>query len=128
MCAYSPSILALVILRFIQGFSGAGVVLSRAIVRDLYSGFEVTKFMAILTLINGIITIMAPVAGGQLLKITDWRGIFFILGILGVIICTSVMFGIKESFQADKRTESGLKNTVSNFGNLFKDKSLWDIP
>ncbi len=123
LCAYSPSIWILVILRFIQGFSGAGgVVLSRAIVRDLYSGYEVTKFMAILTLINGVITILAPVAGGQLLKITDWRGIFFILGVISVIIFLSVIFGIKESLPEDKRTESGLKNTVLNFGNLFKDK------
>ena len=123
LCAYSPSIWILVILRFIQGFSGAGgVVLSRAIVRDLYSGYEVTKFMAILTLINGVITILAPVAGGQLLKITDWRGIFFILGVISIIIFLSVIFGIKESLPEDQRTESGLKNTVLNFGNLFKDK------
>lgn len=123
LCAYSPSIWGLAILRFIQGFSGAGgVVLSRAIVRDLFSGYEVTKFMAILTLINGVITIIAPVAGGQLLRITDWRGIFIILGVISIIIFLSVIFGIKETLPEDKRTESGLKNTVLNFGNLFRDK------
>ena len=90
LCAYSPSVWLLVILRFIQGFSGAGgVVLSRAIVRDLYSGYEVTKFMAVLTLINGVITVLAPVAGGQLLKITDWRGSFFywVLSASGLFQC-----------------------------------------
>ncbi len=123
LCAYSPSVWVLVILRFIQGFSGAGgVVLSRAIVRDLYSGHEVTKFMAVLTLINGVITVLAPVAGGQLLKITDWRGIFFLLGIISIVVFFSVMFGLKESLPKEQRTESGLKNTVSNFGSLFKDK------
>ena len=123
LCVYSPSIWVLVLLRFIQGFSGAGgVVLSRAIVRDLYSGYEVTKFMAILTLINGVITILAPVAGGQLLKITDWRGIFLILGVISFLIFLSVLFGIKESLPNDKRTESGLQNTILNFGNLVKDK------
>lgn len=123
LCAYSPSIWILVILRFVQGFSGAGgVVLSRAIVRDLYSGYEVTKFMTILTLINGVVTILAPVAGGQLLKLMEWRGIFFILGIIGAIIFLSVIFGIKESLPQGKRTESGLKNTVLNFGGLLKDK------
>ena len=123
LCVYSPNVWVLVILRFIQGFSGAGgVVLSRAIVRDLYSGYEVTKFMAILTLINGVVTILAPVVGGQLLKITDWRGIFFILGVISIIIFLSVILGIKESLPEEQRTESGLKNTVLNFGNLFKDK------
>lgn len=125
LCAFSPNIWILVFLRFIQGFSGAGgVVLSRAIVRDLYTGYEVTKFMALLTLINGVITILAPVAGGQLLKITDWRGIFFILGVISIIMLISVMIGIKETLPIDNRTESGLKNTVSNFGNLLKDKTF----
>ena len=125
LCAFSPNIWVLVILRFIQGFSGAGgVVLSRAIVRDLYTGYEVTKFMALLTLINGVITILAPVAGGQLLKITDWRGIFFILGVISIIILISMMVGIKETLPVESRTESGLKHTVSNFGNLFKDKTF----
>ena len=123
LCVYSPSIWVLVILRFIQGFSGAGgVVLSRAIVRDLFSGYEVTKFMAILTLINGVITILAPVAGGQLLKITDWRGIFLILGVISILIFLSVLLGIKESLPIEKRTESGIHHTVLNFGKLFKDK------
>lgn len=125
LCAFSPNIWVLVILRFIQGFSGAGgVVLSRAIVRDLYTGYEVTKFMALLTLINGVITILAPVAGGQLLKITDWRGIFFILGVISIIILISMMVGIKETLPVESRTESGLKHTVSNFGNLFKGKTF----
>ena len=103
LCAFSPNIWVLVILRFIQGFSGAGgVVLSRAIVRDLYTGYEVTKFMALLTLINGVITILAPVAGGQLLKITDWRGIFFILGVISIIILISMMVGNKRDFTCRK--------------------------
>lgn len=123
LCAYSPSVWLLVILRFIQGFSGAGgVVLSRAIVRDLYSGYEVTKFMAVLALINGVITVLAPVAGGQLLRITDWRGIFFLLGVISIVAFFSVIFGLKESLPEDQRTESGLKNTATNFGNLFKDQ------
>lgn len=123
LCAYSPSIWILVILRVLQGLSGAGgVVLSRAIVRDLYSGSEITRFMAILALVNGVITVLAPVVGGQLLRITDWRGIFFILGIVSVIVSVNVIFGIKETLPVAERTESGLKNTIINFGNLFKDK------
>lgn len=125
LCAFSPSIWVLVILRFIQGFSGAGgVVLSRAIVRDFYSGHEVTKFMAILTLINGVVTILAPVVGGQLLRSTDWRGIFLILGVISIILLLTVLFGMKESLPEYERTESGLKSIVLNFWGLFKDKTF----
>lgn len=123
LCAYSPSILVLVVLRVLQGMSGAGgVVLSRAIVRDLYTGYEITRFMAILALVNGVITVLAPVVGGQLLRFTDWRGIFFILGVISVIVFVNVIIGVKETLPVAARTESGLKNTLINFGNLFKDK------
>ena len=71
--------------------SGAGgMVISRAIVRDLYSGSELTKFFSLLMLINGAAPILAPIIGGQLLQFTSWRGVFIVLGILGlfmVIIC-----------------------------------------
>ena len=66
LCAFAPSVWWLIVLRFIQGVSGAGgMVISRAIVRDMYSGIELTKFFALLMLINGAAPILAPVIGGQ---------------------------------------------------------------
>ena len=62
LCAFSPSIWFFIALRFIQGLSGAaGIVLSRAIVRDIYSGLEMTKFFSLLALVNGIAPILAPI-------------------------------------------------------------------
>ena len=56
LCAFSQSIWGLIILRFIQGMAGsAGIVISRAIVRDMYSGSELTKFFSLLALINGVL-------------------------------------------------------------------------
>lgn len=75
LCAFSPSIGLLIVLRFIQGLAGSvGVVVSRAAVRDLYSGSELTKFFSLLMIVNGLGPILAPVIGGQLLRVTTWQG------------------------------------------------------
>lgn len=66
LCAFSPSIGLLIGLRFIQGLAGSvGVVVSRAAVRDLYSGSELTKFFSLLMIVNGLGPILAPVIGGS---------------------------------------------------------------
>jgi MFS transporter, DHA1 family, multidrug resistance protein len=77
LCAFSPNIWWLIGLRALQGFSGAaGMVVSRAVVRDLFSGTEMTKFMTMLMVVNGAGPIIAPIIGGQLLRFTSWRGVF----------------------------------------------------
>lgn len=86
LCAFSPSIGLLIVLRFIQGLAGSvGVVVSRAAVRDLYSGSELTKFFSLLMIVNGLGPILAPVIGGQLLRVTTWQGIFLVLFAAGII-------------------------------------------
>ena len=96
LCTAAPSIELLILLRFIQGVSGAGgMVISRAIVRDIYSGSELTKFFSLLMLINGAALILAPVVGGQLLQFTSWRGIFIVLSILGILMVAAAIFSIQ---------------------------------
>ena len=76
-CFYASSIEPFLALRFLQGFAGAsGLVISRAIARDVAEGIELTRFMAILMLVNGLAPILAPVAGGQILAFSSWRIIF----------------------------------------------------
>ncbi len=63
-CALAPNIDQLLIARLLQGLAGAGgAVISRAIARDLYSGHELTRFFALLMLVNGLAPIVAPVLG-----------------------------------------------------------------
>lgn len=112
-------------MRFIQGAAGAGgIVISRAIARDLYSGTELTKFFSLLMLVNGIAPIISPVAGGQLMKVTSWSGVFFIIGAFGIIIILAVIIGIKESLSPEKRTAGGFKETFVSFGKLFGQRAF----
>ena len=123
LCTAAPSIELLILLRFIQGVSGAGgMVISRAIVRDIYSGSELTKFFSLLMLINGAAPILAPVVGGQLLQFTSWRGIFIVLSILGILMVAAAIFSIQETLSQENRIAGGLKSTLLTLKNLLRDR------
>lgn len=125
LCAFATSIEALIALRFIQGAAGSGgVVLSRAIACDLYQGTELTKFFSLLMMINGIAPILSPVAGGQILKFTDWQGIFFVLGACGAFMLGAVAFLLEESLPTDKSSAGNIKNSLYAFALLLKNKGF----
>ncbi|TDG00455.1 multidrug effflux MFS transporter [Paenibacillus piri] len=125
LCAFAPSIWALIVLRFIQGLAGsAGIVISRAVVRDLYAGTELTKFFSLLMLINGVAPILAPVAGGQLLRISEWPVVFIVLGLIGLIMFVTVMFGLPETLPAERRSPGGIRNMLSTFRRLMGDRTF----
>jgi len=123
LCALSPSIWGLILLRFIQGFAGAaGMAISRAIVRDLYSGAEMIKFFALLMMINGVGPIFAPIMGAQLLQFTSWRGVFLVLGLVGIVMLLTVFFTLPETLSLQLRSPAGLKNTLATFRGLVSDR------
>lgn len=125
LCAFSPSIGVLVVLRFIQGLAGsAGIVISRAIVRDMYSGPELTKFYAMLMLVNGAAPILSPVIGGQLLKVTPWEGLFVVLAGWGVLTLLAVGFGLPETLPVHNRMTGGMRETFITFRKLLRDRSF----
>lgn len=126
LCVFSPSIWTLIGLRFVQGLAGsAGIVISRAIVRDLYSGTELTKFFALLALVNGVAPILAPVLGAQLLKMVPWQGVFVVLSIMGLVMFFVVFFGLPETLRNERRSAGGIKNTFITFRNLIKDRGFF---
>ena len=123
LCALSPSIWGLILLRFIQGLAGAaGMAISRAIVRDLYSGPEMIKFFSLLMMINGVGPIFAPIIGGQLLQFTSWRGVFLVLSLVGIIMFLTVFFTLPETLPLQRRSQAGLKNTLGTFRGLISDR------
>ncbi|MFF0825949.1 multidrug effflux MFS transporter [Brevibacillus sp. NPDC003359] len=123
LCAVAPSIYTFVLLRFVQGLAGsAGIVIARATVRDLYSGTELTKFFALLMLINGIAPIAAPIVGGQILQFTTWHGVFVVLGLIGAIMFLVVLLALPETLPQDRRSKAGIGNTLTTFGILLKDR------
>ncbi|ANK60738.1 Bcr/CflA family drug resistance efflux transporter [Loigolactobacillus backii] len=112
LASLATNIWWLIILRFIQGLAGsAGLVTSRAIASDLFSGKKLTKFYALLMAVNGIFPVIAPIIGGFVLTFTNWRGIFYILTAIGIGLFFLVLFGLQETLPApttNERTKTGL--------------------
>ncbi|MZR31663.1 Bcr/CflA family efflux MFS transporter [Sneathiella sp. DP05] len=89
-CALSPTIEWLLVSRFIQGIGGAVVmVVPRAIIRDMYTGPQATRLMAMVMLVISVSPMLAPLAGSWLILIADWRAIFWVLfaaALIGIVI------------------------------------------
>lgn len=121
--AMTANIWLFIALRFVQGFTGAaGIVIARSIARDLYTGKELTKFFALLMLINGAAPILAPIIGGFIISYTAWQMVFIILSIFGIAMFFGVMFGVPESLPQENRSSGGLITTLQAFKELLKDR------
>src|SRR5919205_421848 len=123
LCAFAPSVPVLVVYRLIQGMAGAtGIVIARAIVRDVYEGSDVARFFAFTMLISGLAPILGPVLGGQLLRFTSWRGAFVFLAAIGVLLLVASAFGLPETLRPERRRSGGIGETLATFRGLVMDR------
>lgn len=102
-CIIVSDIKLFLFFRLLQGLSGAGgIVISKSIATDLYEGRELARFFSMLSAVQGLAPICAPVLGGVLLEVTDWRGIFEVLLIIGIILIVMLLF-FRESLSPQRR-------------------------
>lgn len=121
-CIYSKTILQFVSFRLIQGIAGAGgIVVSRSIAADKYSGRELGKMLAIIGAINGVAPIAAPMGGGLLADHVGWQGIFWCLFALGIILLAG-SFHFEESLPAENRKATRWKDMYLNFGRVLHNR------
>jgi len=125
ICAFSPSITIFILARFMQGFAAsAGIVLSRAMVRDVYSGRELTKIFALLMLVSNLAPILAPMFGGGIITFFNWPIVFVVLSIIGLILFYVVFSKLDETLPEQMRMPSNLPNTIKNFILILKDRKF----
>lgn len=114
-CLYASDIYWFVFFRLIQGLAGSGgVVISKSIATDLYQGQELTRFFSMLSSVQGLAPICAPVLGGILLEVTDWKGIFWVLLGIAVFLIISLSF-FRESLDISKRTKGSVLSTFKHY-------------
>ncbi|WP_299091579.1 multidrug effflux MFS transporter [uncultured Metabacillus sp.] len=124
-CAIAPNIYFFIASRFVQGFAAAGgLVISRAIVRDVYSGRELTKFFSLLMLVGNLGPIVAPIAGAGILAFGDWTWVFIVLSCIGLVLLLTVVWKLEETLPQENRIPSNLPQVVKNFGTLLKDRQF----
>lgn len=125
LCALAPTITALVVARLVQGLAGAvGIVIAQAAGRDLYSGAMLMRYYGRLTVLGGLAAVVGPVVGGQLARVTDWRGTFVFLAACGVAILLLSMGLVRETLPPTRRHTGGLSHSMRVFRHLLRDRVL----
>ncbi len=122
LCAVAPTAPILVSLRLLQGLAGAaGIVIARAIVRDLYTGSAAARYFSRLILIFGIAPILAPVLGAQIMRFTSWHGIFLALAVVTALLWLGAARALPETLPVERRRSGSLGDTVQTFRRLAAD-------
>jgi DHA1 family bicyclomycin/chloramphenicol resistance-like MFS transporter len=124
-CILSPNIWALVGFRFLQAFGGcAGVVVSRAVVRDRFDHAETLQIFSLLMLVMGIGPILAPLVGAFILNFGDWRLEFWALFGFGLICFTGALLGLKETRRPEDAAFSRGENPFTSYLALLKERRV----
>jgi len=112
-------------LRFVEGFGGAaGIVISRAIVRDLFSGPAAARFFSTLVLMTGLGPILAPQLGAEVLRVSSWRGIFLTLAMIGAALFVAALLRTPETLPSERRRAGGLRSAVGGLGEVVRDRTF----
>jgi len=118
-CALASDIHSLLLARLFQGLAGAGgAVLSRAVARDMYSGHDLTRFFALLMLVNGLAPVCAPVLGGALMTIMNWRGIFIVLAVIALLLILLARWRLHETLPAERRSQGSVFSAWAALGQV----------
>ena len=123
-CAFATNIEMLWFFRALQGLSGgAGNVVARAMVRDLFSGPQAQRVMATVQMLFGIAPAVAPILGGLLLGI-HWQAIFIFLALYSGASLLAAMRYLPETMPAEKRMPLSAKQVIKDYGVIFGDKQF----
>jgi DHA1 family bicyclomycin/chloramphenicol resistance-like MFS transporter len=121
-CALSQSIGQLIFFRAMQGLStGAGIVIARAVVRDMFAPSQAQKVMSQITLFFGAAPAIAPLLGGWLLIHSSWHAIFWFLAALGVVLWIANYRLLPETLHPTQRQHFHIKNLLAGYWQLGAD-------
>lgn len=126
--ALSPSLTALLVWRGLQGLcAGAGIVIARAVVRDVYEGAQAQRLMSRMMMVFGVAPAIAPIVGAWLLGIAGWRGIFYALALFAAGLCVVVALALRESHPAQLRAPLRPRSLYSTYRRIVADPPFWPL-
>lgn len=125
-CYFAQTMEALIAFRFVQALgSCAGMVLARAVVRDLYDPQGAARMLSLMMLVMGVAPILAPFLGGQLLLHFDWRAIFAVLVGFGMLCMALVVFALPETRPASAGRARSVATAFLGYVALARDRGFW---
>src|SRR5215510_744197 len=124
-CAVAASIDMLIVLRFFQALGAcSGQVIARAIVRDLFEPRESARVFSLLLLVLGVSPIFAPLVGGQIIGWFEWRVLFWVIAVLGLLGLLGVIFRVPETHRRENTRSLQLKRVLAVYSDLISDRTF----
>lgn len=121
-CLFARDIHQFVALRFIQGVAGSGgIVISRSVATDKFSGADLGRMLALIGAINGVAPVAAPIIGGALCDRIGWQGIFCILLAIGALLLAG-SYRFRESLPATRHNAVAWGDILRNFGSVLHNR------
>ena len=122
-CAFATGIGSLAALRFAQALGGcAGMVIARAVVRDLFDAQQAARMFSLLVLIMGAAPILAPFLGAQILLLASWRAIFWALALFGAVCLAACALGLPETRPATTLRPRSVGAALVGYARLLADR------
>ncbi|HEU4988077.1 MAG TPA: multidrug effflux MFS transporter [Rhizobiaceae bacterium] len=123
--ALAGSIEVLIAFRFLQGLgASAGMVVPRAVVRDLHTGTEAARLMSLLMLVFSISPILAPLTGSVVIESFGWRAVFWSVTIAAVLAVVLLATSLKETRPVEERRGSSLRSALGGYRFLMGDRNF----
>jgi len=124
LCMLAPTVEVLGGLRVLQGLGAAAAsVTAMAVVRDRYTGIAAATVLSRLMLVLGAAPVLAPTLGGEILRYTDWRGVFGVLAAIGVVLVIVAAFALEETLPAERRRSGRFVGTLRTYRGLLRDRT-----
>lgn len=124
-CLFAPDVTMLIFARFMQGLGGcAGMVIGRAVIRDRMGAAGSAKAFSLLMLVMGVAPILAPLIGGEVLKLWGWRVIFGGLACFGLICLIAIHNTMRETLNREDAAPLHLGRVLKQYGSLMVDRQF----
>jgi DHA1 family bicyclomycin/chloramphenicol resistance-like MFS transporter len=121
-CVVATDITQLLIFRGLQGVStGAGLIVGRALVRDVYDGADAQRVMSMISLFFGIAPALAPIIGGMVYELWNWRAVFGFLVIYGALLWWLCWRILPETHPPSARVPLALRPMLATYGRILRD-------
>jgi MFS transporter, DHA1 family, multidrug resistance protein len=123
-CALAPNIATLIAFRFVQGLAAcAGMVIPRAVVRDLHTGVDATRLMSMLMLVFSISPILAPLTGSFVIQLAGWRAVFWTVT-AAAVVGAAILAAVPETRPQSARSAASLTGALAAYKHLLRDRSF----
>ncbi|WP_417685233.1 multidrug effflux MFS transporter [Roseibium sp.] len=127
-CAFAETIEMLIASRFLQGLGAAAVmVIPRAIIRDMFTGYEATRLMALVMLVISVSPMLAPLLGTGLIAIGGWHSIFFFLAAAAIVSMLLTGFALPETLSQEHRVRVNPRNMAHGLKVLLRDPTFMGL-